>query len=147
MSSTPKRVRRLIATTGDRGSMAIEAVVLVPGLVALLILIAAFGVVTQARGEVNGAAHDAARAATLQRDSATARQVAIDVALQTLQANQVDCISVDVFPALQLQPGTDYTVEVSCEARLSSLGLVGLPGSVKLTAIGRSYVDEFRGVR
>jgi TadE-like protein len=134
------------AAPSDRGSIAIEAVVLVPGLVGLLLLIAAFGVATQARGEVNGAAHDAARAATLQRDSGSARQVAIDVAERTLQANQVDCITVDVFPAAQLVPGADFTVEVICRARLSAIGLVGIPGTVELRAVGRSYVDEFRGV-
>lgn len=147
MTSATGRTHRQPGLADDRGSMAIEAVLVVPGLVALLLLVAAFGVVTQARGEVNGAAHDAARAATLQRTSAAARQAAIEVAQHTLTANQVDCSNIVVVPAQRLEPGADFTVEVTCQASLSALGLVGIPGSVTLNATGRSYVEEFRGVR
>ena len=64
----------------DRGSMAVEIVVLVPVLLAMLFLIVAFGRYVSAEGDTQAMARDAVRAATLERDRDSAVAAARAVA-------------------------------------------------------------------
>ncbi|MFD9630302.1 TadE family protein, partial [Streptomyces violascens] len=57
----------------DRGSYSVETAVLAPVIIALLLLMIAFGRVVDADGAVDSAARAAARAASLERDAASAQ--------------------------------------------------------------------------
>ena len=52
---------------GERGSISVELAVLAPGLVLLLLLVAAGARVVEVQGHIDGAARDAARAASIAR--------------------------------------------------------------------------------
>ncbi|WP_200829752.1 TadE/TadG family type IV pilus assembly protein, partial [Cellulomonas algicola] len=56
----------------DRGSMAVEVVVLIPVLLLVALLVVAAGRYASAEGEAEAIARDAVRAATLERDGASA---------------------------------------------------------------------------
>ena len=60
--------------TGQRGSMTVEFVLLAPLLLVLVLFLVLAGRVVEAHGQVDGAARDAARAASIARSPAAADQ-------------------------------------------------------------------------
>jgi Flp pilus assembly protein TadG len=59
--------RRAAVLTGrDRGSMAVEFAILAPAFIVLMLLLVVGGRIVEAQGQVDGAARDAARAASVQ---------------------------------------------------------------------------------
>jgi Flp pilus assembly protein TadG len=143
---TPARRR----AGGDRGSASLEVAVIAPAIIALLGLMIAFGRVIDADGAVDAAAHAAARAASLERDAANAQARARAAAEDSLSGDGITCqttnVSVDTSGYL-LDVGQTATVTatISCTARLSDIGLPGLPGSKTLTASFTSPIDTYRG--
>ncbi|WP_344406866.1 TadE family protein [Streptomyces longisporus] len=135
---------------GDRGSASVEVAVIAPAIIALLGLMVAFGRVTDADGAVDAAAHAAARAASLERDATSAQTQARAAADDSLSGDGVTCQSTDVTvdtSGYSLDVGQAATVSatVSCTARLSDIGLPGLPGAKTLTATFTSPIDTYRG--
>ena len=137
---------------GDRGVAALETAVLAPSIIALLLLMIAFGRVTDADGAVDSAAHAAARAASLERDAASAQDQAQAAAARSLEGEGITCrassVNVDT-SGYALDTGTDATVTatVTCTAPLSDIGLPGLPGAKTLTSSWTSPLDTYRGRR
>lgn len=134
----------------DRGSASLEVAVLAPAIIALLCLMIAFGRVTDADGAVDAAAHAAARAASLERDATTAQSQARTAAEDSLSGDGVTCQSTDVAVdtsdyALDVGQAGTVTATISCTARLSDIGLPGLPGAKTLTASFTSPIDTYRG--
>ncbi|MFI8200793.1 TadE/TadG family type IV pilus assembly protein [Streptomyces sp. NPDC085942] len=134
----------------DRGSYALETAVLAPVMISLLLLMIAFGRVTDADGAVDSAARAAARAASLERDAGTAQSAARAAADRSLHGEGITCTvsSVDVDTGgFSLDLGVDATVtaKVACTAPLSDIGLPGLPGAKTLTASWSSPIDTYRG--
>jgi Flp pilus assembly protein TadG len=63
----PGADRRAAVLTGrDRGSMAVEFAILAPAFIVLVLLLVVGGRIVEAQGQVDGAARDAARAASVQ---------------------------------------------------------------------------------
>ncbi|WP_316784361.1 TadE/TadG family type IV pilus assembly protein [Streptomyces sasae] len=142
--STTRRTHR------DRGSAALETAVIAPGIIALLCLMIAFGRVTDADGAVDAAAHAAARAASLERDAGSAQTQARAAAQDSLNGDGITCQSTDVAVdtsgySLDVGQAATVTATVSCTARLSDIGLPGLPGAKTLTAQFTSPIDTYRG--
>ncbi|MDH6193223.1 Flp pilus assembly protein TadG [Streptomyces sp. CZ24] len=142
--------RRTAALRSDRGSYSLETAVLAPAVIALLLLMIAFGRVTDADGAVDAAARAAARAASLERDAAGAQSAAQGAAERSLQGDGVTCStsSVDVDTsgyALDLGTDAHITATIACTANLSDIGLPGLPGAKTLTASWTSAIDTYRG--
>ncbi|MGW8985106.1 TadE/TadG family type IV pilus assembly protein [Streptomyces parvus] len=134
----------------DRGLYSAETAFLAPVMFALLLLMVALGRVTDAEGAVDTAARSAARAASLERDATTARNAAQDAAERSLQGEGITCTmsSVDVDTGgYNLDLGVDATVTatIACTAKLSDIGLPGLPGAKTLTATWTSPIDTYRG--
>ncbi|MFI8930600.1 TadE/TadG family type IV pilus assembly protein [Streptomyces sp. NPDC053474] len=139
----------LMSPGGDRGSYAMETAVLAPVLIALLGLMVAFGRVTDAEAAVDGAAHAAARAASLERDAASAQSQAQAAADRSLSGEGITCgtsqISVDTSGyATAVGQAATVTATVSCTAPLSDIALPGLPGAKTLTATFTSPIDTYR---
>ncbi|MFE7077067.1 TadE family protein [Streptomyces sp. NPDC057620] len=133
----------------ERGSYALETAVLAPVLIAVLGLMIAFGRITDAEGAVDAAAHAAARAASLQRDSATAQQAAQDAAIRSLDDDSVTCRSSQVsLDTTGYSTGVGevaaVTAAIACTAELSDIGLPGLPGTKTITASWTSPLDTYR---
>jgi Flp pilus assembly protein TadG len=125
--------------------MAVELVLLTPLMVAFALLMVALGRYVEAQNAVEGAARDAARAASLERSTAAARTTATDVAAENLASVPAvrDCVT--SMPGT-LTPGVPIEVEVECRVRLDGLGLLGLPGSVPASGTAVAIVDRFTGV-
>lgn len=134
----------------DRGSAALETAVIAPVIIALLGLMIAFGRVIDADGAVDAAAHAAARAASLERDAPSAESQARAAAEDSLNGDGITCQTNDVTVdtsgfALDVGQAATVTATISCTARLSDIGLPGLPGAKTLTATFTSPIDTYRG--
>lgn len=146
MTPTPARRWR-----SERGSAAVEMVLLVPVLVTILMVIVFAGRVALARQTVQAAAADAARAASIARDAAQARRDATAIATRTLAAQGLTCARTSVtvntsgFGVPVGQPA-QVLVTVTCDVRASDLGLPG-PATTRVEATHRSPLDTYRGRR
>lgn len=142
-------MRRALAAS-DAGSLTVELAVLAPGLVLLLLLVAAAGRVVEAQGHLDGAARDAARAATLGRSSAQAdalaRQAAsADLGPSTWCAEGSVRTRVSGFP----QPGPSaatggvVSAAVSCEVGMSPFTVLGFATRIWLSGRAAAPLDPF----
>jgi Flp pilus assembly protein TadG len=135
------RVRVLASRDRDRGLSTIEVVILAPVMILFILLLVAFGQLVDGRGALDGAARDAARAGSIQKDHATAMAEAKKAA----EANLDDVCSGPVTvnqTSKGFVPDTIFTVEVSCEIR--GLAMIGVDVPTTLTASFSSPLDPFR---
>lgn len=138
-------VRRHPPST-DSGSAAAEMVLIAPLLIMILLLIVAAGRLVDGRLQVDSAAMQAARAASLARDPATAADQATATAQAALASEHITCDPLSVSPDLAaFRPGGQVTVRVSCTVSLAGLALLHLPGAQTLTAQFTSPIDVYRG--
>ncbi|MEU8248290.1 TadE family protein [Nonomuraea sp. NPDC048916] len=132
---------RRAGRSGERGSMAVETVMLAPVFLIFLMFLAGAGRLVEAQGQVNGAARDAARAASVQRafDAAgTAAEATTTAALQGQCAQ----------PAVSLagsdwEAGGQVRAEVTCELDLSFLGF---DGTKRMTGTAVVPLEQFRRI-
>ena len=133
----------------ERGSAVIEAVIGVPAFMLFVALIIFAGRVAIAHQEVQSAAADAARSASIARTQGAA-QTAGDAAAATSLANQhVNCtvttVSVDTTGfASPVGTPARITASVTCHVNLSDLWLPGVPGTKAITATMSSPLDTYR---
>lgn len=130
----PTRVR-------ERGSIAVETVLLAPVFLLFLMFLAGAGRLVQAQGEVNGAARDAARAASVQRDHAGAENAAAETARQTLDGSCASSSS--SLAGTEWAEGGQVIVTVICDLDLSFLGF---GASRRLTGDAVAPLETFRRV-
>lgn len=129
------------------GSAAAELVLVTPFLFLLLLFAVAAGRLVQARLDVDSAARQAARAASLARTPAAASAQATAVAQAALARQSVTCDPAVVTPDTgDFVPGGEVTVQVSCTVHLSDLSLLHVPGAETLTSTFTSPIDVYRGV-
>lgn len=132
----------------ESASATVELTLLTPLLVALLLFIVAMGRFAEARFEVDDAARDAARAASMARSAGEARLMAEQAAADTLDAGGVTCRTMTVELDLSdFRPGGNVAADVACVVDLADVGLIRLPGAKTLAASSVSVVDTFREVR
>lgn len=137
-------------TLGERGSAAIEIVLLVPALMLLLLFAVAGGRVAMAHGSVQQAAADAARAASIARTASSAHATAVSAASATLANQGLTCTSMTVSldtSGFARPVGTPASVgaTVSCTVALADLAVPGLPDTRLVTATVTSPLDTYRG--
>ncbi|NEA68190.1 TadE/TadG family type IV pilus assembly protein [Streptomyces sp. SID12488] len=126
---------------GDRGLSTIEVVILAPVMMMFILVLVAFGQLVDGRGALDGAARDAARAGSIQKDHVTAMAEARKAA----EADLTDICSGPVTvtqTSAGFEPDTIFSVEVSCEVR--GLAMLGLDIPTTLTASFSSPLDPFR---
>jgi Flp pilus assembly protein TadG len=131
----------------ERGTAAVELVLLTPALLVLLLFVVCVGRLAQAREDVQAAAQDAARAASIARgpDSATSDGQA--AAAQRLRAGGVTCRSLEVrLDTAQFRPGGSVAATVTCTVELGDLGLLRVPASKAITTTFTEPVDTYVGV-
>jgi Flp pilus assembly protein TadG len=135
------------ALRGERGSVTVELTLLTPLLVLLLVFMVALGRLAEGRSQVDGAAAQAARAATVAGNASGASAVAQQAAAASLSADHVTCSQLFVSTETSsFVPGGSVRVRVSCAVSLSDLSLLHLPGTETLTGTATSPVDRFRSV-
>lgn len=133
----------------DTGSVAAEVTLLAPVLIMLLVFV---GVVihrgVDARLRLNDSAHQAARAASIERTAPAADSAARATATDALATTDVACAALEVTAdTTDFRPGGTVVVTVSCTVDLSDALIVGVPGQVVLSATAVEPVDIFRAVR
>ncbi|MGW4911324.1 TadE/TadG family type IV pilus assembly protein [Streptomyces sp. NPDC004270] len=125
----------------DRGLSTIEVVILAPVMILFILVLVAFGQLVDGRGAIDGAARDAARAGSIQKDHATAMSEARKAAEADLSDVCSGPVSV-VQTSAGFAPDTIFTVEVSCEVR--GLAMLGLDIPTTLSASFSSPLDPLR---
>jgi Flp pilus assembly protein TadG len=127
---------------GDGGFSALEIVILVPVIFALLGLIVFGGRRQAALNDVSAAAQTAARTISIARDPEAARTQAQADAAAILQVGSTRCTSMD-FAAVVA--GGQVDVTVTCQVQVADLAVVlPLPGSVPLQGRASEVLDRFR---
>ena len=131
----------------ETGSVSTEfAVVMAAVLLGFFALAVYGGRVVQAENDVRSAAHEAARAASLERSPEAADAAARSVAAANLERSGVSCgdapsVSVDLN---NFRPGGAVTVTVACTASFSDVGSLGVAGSDTFTASATEVIDRYR---
>ncbi|WP_410611038.1 TadE/TadG family type IV pilus assembly protein [Amycolatopsis sp. lyj-109] len=129
----------------ERGSVTIEAVLIAPVLVMLLVFVAVVvhrGV--DARLRLDDAAHQAARAASLQRTPAAAVAAAQTTVTSALAHAGLACGDATVNTTTSSSPGNTVVVSVRCTVDFGQALVLGVPGSRTLTAEASEVVDTYR---
>lgn len=142
-------VHRLRHTQCDRGALSLEAMVLFPVLIMVLLLVVAAGRVTSSHNAVDSAARNASRAASLERNGGSASSAGQETAREVLAQQGLQCTSTSVsistggFSARIGEPAST-TATVTCVVNLSDIALPGLPGSKTMTSSFTSPIDSYR---
>ncbi|GAB3454473.1 TadE/TadG family type IV pilus assembly protein [Actinophytocola sediminis] len=132
----------------DDGAVAAEITIAAPLLVMLLVFV---GVVihrgVDARIRIDNAAHQAARAASIERTPAAATAAAESTATSTLSSTDMPCASLSVSTSTRgPRPGGTVSVTVSCDLDLRDALILGIPTSRTLSATSVEPIDLWRSV-
>ncbi len=140
-------VRWVRSRCDERGSMAVEMLLVVPLLMALVLLVVAAGDYVSARSQVSDSAYDAARAAVIDNNFTAAQADGTAAARSSLANRGVSCVSMDVsFAGTNFQPGGTVQVKVTCAADLSSVAGFGVPGHHTFTATAVVPIEQWRNI-
>ncbi|MGH3629195.1 MAG: TadE/TadG family type IV pilus assembly protein [Acidimicrobiales bacterium] len=138
----PRRLQR-----DEAGSVTAELVLLTPLLILLLLFVVALGRLSGARLDVDGAAAQAARAASIAQDPTTASAMAQQTVTAALGSEHVTCGQLTVSTnTAQFAPGGSVAVTVTCVVGLSDLTGLRLPASESVTSTATSVIDVYRSV-
>lgn len=129
----------------ERGSVTAELVILTPLLILLLLFVVAIGRLASARIQVDGAAAEAARAASIATTPLGATQNAEATAASTLSADHVGCAHLTVgVDTSRFDPGGSVAVTVSCTVSLADLTGLHLPMTETVSNRAVSTIDTYR---
>jgi Flp pilus assembly protein TadG len=135
-----------------------ELVIVLPILVAFLFLLVLAGRLTDARSDVVGAANDAARAASLQRNETDAQEQAQAAAADTVAGERLNCTGegptvevATVMSGSETAPapfgrGADVRVTVTCQVDTRDLTFIGVGTTVTLTEVAWEPIDPYRSL-
>lgn len=137
---------RMSALREDRGITTIEVVILAPVMMLFILVLVAFGQLVDGRGGLDGAARDAVRAASLERNIGDARREARAVAESQLEDVCKGNVDVEINGAFEPpeigQPPNIITAEVSCEVK--GLNMLGLDIDPTMEGSATASLDPFR---
>jgi Flp pilus assembly protein TadG len=130
---------------GEDGALATELVLLTPLLVVMLLFVVALGRLAGARIDVDGAAAQAARAASIARSPNTAVAMAQQTAADALSSDHVTCAALSVTTnTAGFAPGGQVAVTVTCSVDVADLVGLRLPPAERITSTATSVVDTYR---
>lgn len=129
----------------ERGSISVEVAVIAPAFVFLMLLVVYAGKVSEADGNVERAAAEGARAASLRQNPAAASDDARAVVEANLAAAGVPCSQLDTsVDTSMFEPGGTVTITVRCDASMADVTLLGVPGTRSFTATSTEVIDTYR---
>ena len=138
-------MRRRALVRDERGSIAVEVAVIAPALLFLMLLVVYAGKVSEADGNVERAAADAARVASLRQHPGDAADDAQTSAAANLTAAGVPCLALTTtVDTDDFHSGGTVTVTVRCEASMADVTLLGVPGRRVFTATAVEVIDTYR---
>lgn len=121
----------------------LEVVLLAPLVIGFIMFLVCFGVLVNARGTVQGAARDAARAGSLQRDEIAADKAAVAAAKADLGGTCSHPATVSPVAPTDFVAGGLYTIQVTCVVSLTGLDWFNI-GNQTITATSAAPLDIFR---
>ena len=130
---------------GQDGTLAVEAAIVAPVLLVLMLLVVYAGRAAQTDADVRSAAARAARAASLTGDVAAAETAATEIASANLATAGIVCTTTDIAVAADIRAGGTVTVTVGCQVANTDLAMLAVPGSRWSTATATQIVDSYRG--
>jgi len=147
-SSEPVRPAGWRWRAGERGTMALEMVILAPVLLVLFMFLLASGRYFQTGSLLESAARDGARGASQARSLPQA-QKEVDQAVTTAMGQAVKSCKESASGTITtaFEAGAPLSVEVTCTINYRDLGLLGLGGDTTITKRFTSSLDPYRGVR
>ena len=129
----------------EHGSVSVELVLITPLLLVLVLVVVYTGRLVHVRLQLESAASQAARAASLTRDQTSATQAATDTARATLDELAISCASLDVATDVSAhRPGGQVTVRLVCAVGQDHLAGLPVPAQRTITAEATSAVDRWR---
>lgn len=131
----------------DRGLLSTElAVIMFPFIISCVAIVTYAGRVAQAEGDVQQAAQQAARAASLTGSADSAVAAARSVAAENLATARVACANGHdvVVHTDNFVPGGYVRVDVTCRARFSDVSHIAVPGAHTFTATATEIIDFYR---
>ncbi len=129
----------------ERGSISVEVAVIAPAFVFLMLLVVYAGKISEADGNVERAAAEGARAASLRQNPAAAIDDARAVVEANLAAAGVPCSQLDTsVDTSMFEPGGTVTITVRCDASMADVTLLGVPGTRSFTATSAEVIDTYR---
>lgn len=142
-STVGGRLRSGDRLLGDEGVSAIEVVILAPLMFTFILVLVAFGQTVNGRGALDGAARDAARAGSLQRDSSSAMREARKAAEADLNGICVNgTVTLANGEGNDFSAGGLFSVTVTCQVR--GLAMLGLDIRTDMTGQSASPIDPYR---
>jgi Flp pilus assembly protein TadG len=122
------------------------AIVMFVWLLGCVALVVFAGRVAQAEGDVQSAAQEAARAATLTGNPSQADEVARQVAADNLTTSGVACTGT---PTIQVDisdftPGGYVAVTVTCTANFADIAYLKVPGTRDFQSTATEIIDVYR---
>jgi Flp pilus assembly protein TadG len=131
----------------ERGSVTTELVIVTPLMLLFLLLVVALGRTAGSRIDINGAASEAARAASIARTPLAAADAARQTATAAFADQHVTCANLDVTTnTANFRPSGTVTVSVRCAVKLEDLTGLRLPSGKTLTATASAPIDRYRGI-
>ena len=135
------------ASHSERGSVSTEfAVVMTAFLTSFMLLVVFAGRVSTAENNVQSAAQEAARSASLSGTPESAVEAAQQTAMANLASAGLTCASglnVAVDTA-QFAPGGWVAVTVSCDTPFSDVATLAVPGVHTFTGTATEVIDTYR---
>jgi len=130
----------------ERGAAATEITLIAPLLIVLLLFVALCGRYALARGRIDSAARDGARAAALTREAGAADAAARSSVDANLNAGGLPCDSVAVdVDTSDFRAGGTVGVRLVCSVKTSDLSLLGI-GPRTMTSSSLAVIDVYRGI-
>ena len=130
----------------ERGSVSVEVAVIAPAFVFLMLLVVFAGKVSEADGNVERAAAEGARAASLRQHPGNAATDARSTVEANLATAGVSCSTLEaIVDTSDFEPGGTVTVTVECTASMADVALLGGPGTRTFTATATEVIDTYRG--
>ena len=130
----------------ERGSVSVEVAVIAPAFVFLMLLVVFAGKVSEADGNVERAAAEGARAASLRQHPGNAATDARSTVEANLATAGVSCSTLEaIVDTSDFEPGGTVTVTVECTASMADVTLLGVPGTRTFTGTATEVIDTYRG--
>jgi Flp pilus assembly protein TadG len=134
-----------VSLRSEDGAATTELVLITPVLIILLLFVTLAGRLALTRGDVEGAARDAARAASIARTSAQAVSDARAAAAANLERSGTPCGELVVRPDVSnFRSGGSVSVSVTCNVRLGDLMLLRVPATRSVEATAVEVIDVYR---
>lgn len=141
----PSPSLRHVRSGREGGSAAAELVLITPLLILMMLLIVAAGRLVNARLQVDSAARQAARAASIAPGPGAAVTDATATAQSALTGQHTTCATPEVsVDTSDYRPGGQVRVQVTCVVQLSGVSGLHLPGTITVTSRFTSPIDVYR---